>query len=58
LVVSRNPAKWVHLGELNLEESVEETQPQDFKISEIILHPEYKLLVRYNDIALFKLGKK
>jgi len=56
LVLSRGPAKRVRLGELNLEDPDEETQPQFFKISEMILRPEYKLPARYNDIALFKLG--
>jgi len=56
LVLSRGPAKWVRLGELNLEDGDEEAQPQDFKISEMILYPEYKLPARYNDITQFKLG--
>lgn len=56
MVLPRGSAKWVRLGELNLEDSDEEAQPQDFKISEMILYPEYKLPARYNDIALFKLG--
>jgi len=58
LVLSRGSAKWLLLGELNLEDSEEEAQTQDFKISEMILHPEYKLPARYNDFALFKLGMK
>jgi hypothetical protein len=57
-VLPRGPAKWVRLGELNLEDSDEDAEPQDFTISEIILHPDYKLPARYHDIALLKLSKK
>jgi hypothetical protein len=57
-VISRGPAKWVRLGELNLEDSEDEAQPQDFTISEMIVHPAYKLPALYNDIALFKLSAK
>ena len=58
LVLSRGLAKWVRLGEMNLVESDEEAQTQDFKISETILRPEYKLPARYKDIAQFQLGMK
>uniref|UniRef100_A0A1V1FKL5 Putative serine protease 46B n=2 Tax=Reticulitermes speratus TaxID=60591 RepID=A0A1V1FKL5_9NEOP len=54
----KGPAKWVRLGELNLEDSDDDAQPQDFTISEMILHPDYKLPARYHDIALFKLSTK
>ena len=43
---------------MNLENIDEEAKTQDFKILEMILHTEYKLPARYNDIALFKLGMK
>jgi len=58
LVFTRGPAKRFCLGELNLEDSDEEAQTQVSKISEVILHHEYKLPARYNDIALFKLGMR
>ena len=57
-MLSRGPAKWVRLGELNLEDSDDDAQSQDFTISEMILHPDYKLPARYHDIALFKLSTK
>jgi hypothetical protein len=58
LFLSRDPAKWGRLGKLSLEDSDEEAQTQDLRISEKILHPEHNLPARYNDIALFKLGMK
>ncbi|KAJ4451490.1 hypothetical protein ANN_02953 [Periplaneta americana] len=54
----KGPAKWVRLGEMNFDVTDDDAKPQDFTIAEMILHPDYKLPARYNDIALFKLNKK
>ncbi|XP_021921295.1 serine protease snake-like [Zootermopsis nevadensis] len=54
----KGPAKWVRLGELNLEENDEDSKPKDFNIVEIIPHPDYKPPSKYHDIALFKLREK
>lgn len=47
--------KKVRLGDLNLNITTEESDPQDFKVIEYIRHPDYKPPSRYNDIALLKL---
>lgn len=51
----------IRLGDLNLNKTTEDAQPEDFRISETILHPEYNRsneeTYRYNDIALIKLNK-
>ncbi|KAK7601272.1 hypothetical protein V9T40_008713 [Parthenolecanium corni] len=48
-------ARWVRLGELDLESNAEDARPTDFIIVERIVHPEYKPPAVYHDIALFRL---
>lgn len=50
------PAEIALLGVTNLNDTEEEHQ--SIKISERIRHPDYKLPLKYNDIALFKLAMK
>ena len=42
------------MGDLDLESTTEDAYPEDFKISEINVHPKYKYPSYYHDIALFK----
>lgn len=50
----------IRLGDLNLNKTTEDAQPENYRIEEIILHPEYNRSIaetfRYNDIALIKLN--
>ncbi|RZB39732.1 serine protease snake-like, partial [Asbolus verrucosus] len=50
--------KWVRLGDLDLKNTTDEAMPQNFIISEIIVHPEYKAPSHYHDIALLKLDRE
>lgn len=53
----RGKARWVRLGELDLDSQKEDADPRDYEIIYQILHPEYNPDSMYNDIALFKLNK-
>ncbi|XP_044735551.1 serine protease snake-like [Chrysoperla carnea] len=56
---SMGEAKFVRLGELDLQNENDDSEPQNFIIIQIEQHPEYKEELNfYNDIALFKLNKK
>jgi secreted trypsin-like serine protease len=49
--------KWVRLGELNLNDTTEDADPQDFDVEAVFVHPDYKPPSHYNDVALLKLKK-
>lgn len=44
------------MGDINLYNKEDDKYAQEFKIAQIIRHPEYKFSARYNDIALMKLN--
>ncbi|XP_014488515.1 PREDICTED: serine protease persephone-like [Dinoponera quadriceps] len=48
-------AKWARIGDLNLLQTNDSTQPQTIKIIERITHPNYKRPSAYHDIAVLKL---
>ncbi|GJQ73784.1 CLIPC1 [Trypoxylus dichotomus] len=47
--------KIVRLGDLDLKSEEDNAQPQQFKVAQMIPHPEYKSSSDYHDIALLKL---
>ncbi|KRT80826.1 Trypsin, partial [Oryctes borbonicus] len=47
--------KIVRLGDLDLKSEEDNAQPQQFTVSQMIAHPQYKSDSDYNDIALLKL---
>ena len=47
----------IRVGDLDLKNTTEDADPQDFKITKIHVHPKYKLSSHYHDIALFKTEK-
>ncbi|KAF5276222.1 hypothetical protein FQR65_LT04027 [Abscondita terminalis] len=49
--------KFVRLGDLNLKLDSDDEEPQSFKVTSIVRHPEYKPPIYYHDIALIKLDK-
>lgn len=48
---------WVRLGDLNIVSTTDDARPTDYRIAERVIHPEYKTISHYNDIALFRLEK-
>lgn len=52
-VLSR--ARWVRLGDFDIESDTDLARPIDYRITKHVLHPDYKRTERYNDIALFQL---
>ncbi|XP_046750336.1 serine protease snake-like [Diprion similis] len=51
-------AKWVRVGDLNLERSDDGASPEDRRIAERIRHPEYQRPAQYHDIALLRLESR
>ncbi|KAL1117771.1 hypothetical protein AAG570_004086 [Ranatra chinensis] len=51
------PAKWVRLGDLEFNKANTLVNPEDVRISQTIVHPEYRPPALYNDIALYRLEK-
>jgi len=51
-------AKYVRLGELNLDDDRDDSQPIDVNVIEHIKHPEFKAPSKYNDIALLRLDRQ
>jgi len=49
------PPDVVRISDQNLHTSTDNATPQDFKILEIIHHPNYTFSSVYNDVALIKL---
>ncbi|XP_033308848.1 serine protease snake-like [Bombus bifarius] len=50
-------ARWVRLGDLNLERTDDDARPQNYLIIERIKHNKYQSRFAYHDIALLKLEK-
>lgn len=45
----------VRLGELDLSRNDDGSEPEDYDIDKIIVHPDYRYPQKYNDIALLRL---
>jgi len=50
-------ARWARLGDLDIVSQTDDARPADYAIVQHVLHPNYKISQRYNDIALFRLEK-
>lgn len=48
----------VRLGDLNIQSTSDDANPQDFGVENSIVHPGYNFPAQYNDIALVKLSEK
>jgi hypothetical protein len=55
--IFRGPVRVVRLGDLEISNDRDGSNPQMIPVVERILHPEYKLPGRYNDIALLRLAR-
>ncbi|KAJ3629258.1 hypothetical protein MTP99_013660 [Tenebrio molitor] len=51
------PAKWIRLGDTDLQDNKDVPKPQDFTVEQHFIHPEYKSPSHYHDIALIKLDR-
>lgn len=47
--------EFVRLGDLAIDQDEDDSMPKQILVSEKILHPDYKMNSKYNDIALLKL---
>lgn len=47
----------MRLGELNLSKDDDGSEPEDYAINRIIVHPDYRYPLKYNDIALLRLNR-
>ncbi|XP_046997816.1 serine protease snake-like isoform X1 [Schistocerca americana] len=54
----KGPPVIVRLGELNLKRDDDGAHPVDYRIVDIVRHPEYKPPSKYNDIALLRLSDR
>uniref|UniRef100_A0A182Q718 Peptidase S1 domain-containing protein n=1 Tax=Anopheles farauti TaxID=69004 RepID=A0A182Q718_9DIPT len=54
---NNEPPDVVRFGDLNLFNDTDDQFAQQYKIAEIIRHPEHRFSAKYHDIALFKLQK-
>ncbi|XP_055699161.1 serine protease snake-like [Phlebotomus papatasi] len=52
----RQIPEYVRLGDHDLLKPSEGSRPQDFRIKEIIRHPDYRVPLKYHDIALIRLN--
>ncbi|RZC33205.1 Trypsin and/or CLIP domain containing protein, partial [Asbolus verrucosus] len=50
--------KWVRLGDLDIENAWDDAKPQNFTVSEIRVHPNYRAPSHYHDLALLKLDRE
>jgi len=55
--IFRRFANWARLGELDYLSETDEARPEDYKIVQRIIHPNYKSTSSYHDIALFRLER-
>jgi secreted trypsin-like serine protease len=46
------------VGDTNLIRDDDGSNPQEFGIKQIFVHPQYKNLIKYHDIALMELDRK
>lgn len=49
--------KYVRLGDLDIDRSDDDAQPQEYRVKRVIIHPEYRQPIKYNDIALIELSE-
>ncbi|KYB25042.1 hypothetical protein TcasGA2_TC031075 [Tribolium castaneum] len=47
----------VRLGDLDLQSVTDDAQPQDYRVSQKIIHPSYHAPAQYDDIALIRLDR-
>ncbi|XP_063913176.1 serine protease snake-like [Zophobas morio] len=52
--IELGPALWLRLGDLTLTNTIKDANSEVFKISEVHIHPKYRISSYYHDIALFK----
>ncbi|XP_050421565.1 venom protease-like [Adelges cooleyi] len=50
-------ARWVRLGDLNIDTDTDNARPSNYEIVKRVIHPNYQPPSLYNDIALFRLNK-
>lgn len=48
----------VRLGELNLVRNDDGASPENYKVVQVVAHPEYRSAAKYNDIALLRLDRQ
>lgn len=51
------PAKYVRLGEFDKTKDTADEHPEDFTVTQNVLHPAYRSNSHYNDIALLELDR-
>lgn len=54
---ARGEAKFVLLGDLEINTNTDDADPQEFRIAKFIPHPEYRAPSHYHDIALLRLDR-
>ncbi|XP_049832742.1 serine protease snake-like [Schistocerca gregaria] len=53
----KGPARWVRLGDVNLEGRNRDANPQQVAVAERVAHPGYRPPGRYDDVALLRLQR-
>lgn len=48
----------VRVGDMDLKRDDDGAEPQEFGVRRVIVHPDYNVNVKYNDIALMQLNRK
>lgn len=48
----------VRVGDKNLQRTDDGANPQEFNVARVIVHPQYKKEVKYDDVALIQLSRK
>lgn len=51
------PVKYIRVGELDYRSTTDSAEPQDFTVTQVIKHPQWKPPLQYNDIMLLKMNK-
>ncbi|XP_067012123.2 venom protease isoform X2 [Anabrus simplex] len=51
-------ANWVRVGDFNLNSAADGVVPQQFRVVQWIIHPDYREPQKYNDIGLLRLDRK
>ncbi|KAH0819321.1 hypothetical protein GEV33_003471 [Tenebrio molitor] len=51
------PARWIRLGDTDLQDNEDVPKPQNFTVEQHFIHPDFKSPSRYHDIALIKLDR-
>lgn len=58
MCISNEPPDVVRFGDLNLYNATDDQFAQQYKIAEILRHPEHRFSAKYHDIALIKLEQR